>query len=73
MLAGHQGAEHDTDGTGVTRLLLPYCSLILLSSEPFTQVSLLKELIFAVLYPSVVYTFRCSPIYTHPQVTLDTG
>ena len=72
-MACYQGAEHDADNTGVTRLLLLYCSLFVLSSELFPPVSQFSELIFAVLYPSVVYAFHCSPIHTLLQVTLDTG
>jgi len=65
--------QDEADLPGVTRLLLPYCSLKTSSSEPCFPTSDCSKLISAVLYLSVVYALHCSPAYTYLQVTQNTG
>jgi hypothetical protein len=64
-------AEDDADIIGVTRLLLPYCSLHISCSEPFLPTSDCSGLIFAVLYLPVVHALHCSPTCINVQVTPD--
>jgi hypothetical protein len=52
-------AEDDADIQGVTRLLLPCCSLIVSPRESFLSTSDCSALISAVLYLSVVYALYC--------------
>jgi hypothetical protein len=65
-------AVDDADILGVTRLLLPYCSINVSPCESSLPMSASTELISAVLYLSVVYALHCSPTCINLQVTHDT-
>jgi hypothetical protein len=65
-------AEDDADFLGVTRLLLPYCSLIVSPRESFLSTSDCSALISAVLC-SQLYMHYIARLHARLQVTHNSG